>query len=87
MYGKGSPLFPYMGGNEPFQHLDKYGMEEVWDFFMLPYNIFMFAKPDAHVFQGNAVDASWLRCYFGCTTKKEFFCFWGLFFGLTDYSG
>lgn len=46
-------LFPYMGWSEPFQHLDKYGMgRELWDFLLLPYNIFVYAKPDSHIFQG-----------------------------------
>ena len=48
-----SPLFPFSGWDEPFQTLEKYGMGRSWkDFLLLPWNIFVYAEIDSHIFQG-----------------------------------
>ena len=48
-----SPIFPFSGWDEPFQSLEKYGMGRSWkDFLLLPWNVFVHAQIDTHVFQG-----------------------------------
>ena len=53
MYQVQAPLFPFSGWEEPFQSLEKYGMGRSWeDFVWLPWNVFIHAEIDTHVFQG-----------------------------------
>ena len=48
-----SPLFPFSGWDEPFQNLSKYGMGRTTkDFILLPWNVFVHAHIDNHIFQG-----------------------------------
>ena len=48
-----SPLFPFSGWDEPFQSVEKYGMGRLWeDFLLLPWNVFVHAEIDTHLFQG-----------------------------------
>ena len=46
-------LFPFVGWNEPFQYVEKYGMgRDIQDFFLLPWNVLVHAQIDSHIFQG-----------------------------------
>jgi len=81
-----APMFPFMGWEEPFQSLDKYGMgRSLKGFLWLPWNIFQHAEIDSHQFQGQL---SWMLMVSGLAwirlRKKELFllamgcAFWAL---------
>jgi len=78
-------LFPFSGWEEPFQHLEKYGMgRSLTDFIRLPWNIFAHAKIDSHQFQGQL---SWMllgACLLLWKTDKKNLAF--LFLGFVFWA-
>ncbi|MEC7985701.1 MAG: hypothetical protein VX278_11100 [Myxococcota bacterium] len=77
------PLFPYMGWDEPFQYVEKYGMgRRIKDMLLLPWNVMMHATPNTHIFQGKLNPIVFVAVFFTFALHKRWIalvCF-SLFF-------